>query len=106
LDCCDNAPLWVRNQRNSWHGADFGYYSLAGLGDYYRQYTETLGGVDDSAGRVLTLLRERGWLDSTLVVYMGDNGFAWGEHGLMDKRTAYEESMLSIIRIAPSLRCE
>jgi N-acetylglucosamine-6-sulfatase len=42
---------------------------------------------------VLTLLRERGWLDSTLVVYMGDNGFAWGEHGLMDKRTAYEESM-------------
>jgi N-acetylglucosamine-6-sulfatase len=24
---------------------------------------------------------------------MGDNGFAFGEHGLIDKRTAYEESM-------------
>ena len=32
-------------------------------------------------------------LDSTLVIYMGDNGFAFGEHGLIDKRTAYEESM-------------
>jgi N-acetylglucosamine-6-sulfatase len=32
-------------------------------------------------------------LDETLVVYMGDNGFAFGEHGLIDKRTAYEESM-------------
>jgi N-acetylglucosamine-6-sulfatase len=28
-----------------------------------------------------------------LIVYMGDNGFAFGEHGLIDKRTAYEESM-------------
>ena len=24
---------------------------------------------------------------------MGDNGFAFGEHGLIDKRTSYEESM-------------
>lgn len=100
-DCCDNAPMWVRNQRNSWHGADFGYYGWSGLGDFYRQYTETLLGVDDSVGRVLTHLRERGMLDSTLVVYMGDNGFAWGEHGLMDKRTAYEESM----RVPLLMRC-
>ena len=38
-------------------------------------------------------LQKRGELDSTLVIYMGDNGFAFGEHGLIDKRTAYEESM-------------
>jgi N-acetylglucosamine-6-sulfatase len=44
-------------------------------------------------GRVLDYLQSEGLLDSTLVVYMGDNGFAFGEHGLIDKRTAYEESM-------------
>ena len=32
-------------------------------------------------------------LDDTLVIFMGDNGFAFGEHGLIDKRTAYESSM-------------
>ena len=39
------------------------------------------------------LCASAGQLDSTLIVYMGDNGFAFGEHGLIDKRMAYEESM-------------
>jgi N-acetylglucosamine-6-sulfatase len=87
------APMWVQNQRNSWHGVDYPYHSDLDLASYYRRYAETLRGVDDSVGRVVALLRERGLLESTLIVYMGDNGFAFGEHGLIDKRTAYEESM-------------
>jgi N-acetylglucosamine-6-sulfatase len=72
---------------------EFPYHSDLDVAEYYRRYAETLLGVDDSVGRVLEVLRERGQLDSTLVIYMGDNGFAFGEHGLIDKRTAYEESM-------------
>ena len=60
---------------------------------FYRRYAETLLAVDESVGRIVASLRERGLLDSTLVMFMGDNGFAFGEHGLIDKRTAYEESM-------------
>ena len=86
-------PIWVQNQRNSWHGVDFPYHSDLDIAEYYKQYAETLLGVDDSVGRLLEELERRGQLDSTLVVYMGDNGFAFGEHGLIDKRTAYEESM-------------
>lgn len=86
-------PTWVQNQTNSWHGIEYPYHSNLNIAEYYRLYAETLCGVDDSTGRVLDALRERGDLDSTLVVYMGDNGFAFGEHGLIDKRTAYEESM-------------
>ena len=86
-------PMWVQNQRNSWHGVDYPYHSTLNIEEYYRQYAETLCAVDDSVGRVLALLERRGELDSTLVIYMGDNGFAFGEHGLIDKRTAYEESM-------------
>jgi N-acetylglucosamine-6-sulfatase len=44
-------------------------------------------------GKLIDLLKAKGWFDSTLIVFMGDNGFAFGEHGLIDKRTAYEESM-------------
>jgi N-acetylglucosamine-6-sulfatase len=96
-----NRPMWVQNQRNSWHGVDFPYHSDLNIGEYYKQYAETLMGVDDSVGRILQALRERGELDSTLILYMGDNGFAFGEHGLIDKRTAYEES----IRVPMLARC-
>jgi N-acetylglucosamine-6-sulfatase len=88
-----NRPMWVQNQRNSWHGVDYPYHSTLDIEDYYKRYAECLCAVDESVGRVLALLKKRGELESTLVIYMGDNGFAFGEHGLIDKRTAYEESM-------------
>lgn len=88
-----HAPIWVQNQRNSWHGVDFPYHSDLDVADYYRRYCETLLAVDESVGRVLAALKERGQLEDTVVVYMGDNGFGFGEHGLIDKRTAYEWSM-------------
>ena len=37
-------------------------------------------------------LKEMGIYDETLVIYMGDNGYMFGEHGLIDKRVAYETS--------------
>jgi N-acetylglucosamine-6-sulfatase len=86
-------PRWVRDQRSSWHGVDYPYHGTLDVGQYFKDYAETLLGVDDSLGRVLETLRQQGLLESTLVIYMGDNGFAFGEHGLIDKRTAYEESM-------------
>lgn len=88
-----NAPMWLRNQRNSWHGIDFPYHSTLDIEEYYKRYAETLSGVDESIGRILNYLKKAGLDRSTLIVYMGDNGFQFGEHGLIDKRTAYEESM-------------
>lgn len=69
-------------------------------------YYETLRGVDDSAGRVLAFLDEHGLAENTMIVYAGDNGYFWGEHGLIDKRYAYEESvrvphLLRFPRLAP-----
>ena len=87
------APMWVRNQRNSWHGVDFPYHGVLNIDEYYKRYAETLLAVDEGVGRVVDLLSRKGLLDSTLIIFMGDNGFAFGEHGLIDKRTAYEESM-------------
>ncbi|RCR67499.1 sulfatase family protein [Larkinella punicea] len=89
----NDAPMWLQNQRNSWHGVEYPYHSQLDIGMYYKRYAETLAGVDASVGRVLDYLQKEGMLESTLVVYMGDNGFMFGEHGLIDKRTAYETSM-------------
>jgi N-acetylglucosamine-6-sulfatase len=86
-------PAWVRAMRHSWHGVDYMYNEQISFDDFYQQYLETLLGVDNSIGRILDYLKESGQDKETLVIYMGDNGFAFGEHGLIDKRTAYEESM-------------
>jgi N-acetylglucosamine-6-sulfatase len=86
-------PRWVKDQRNSTHGVDFPDQDVVPIEVKYRKYCETLRAVDDSVARVMDELERRNQLDSTLFAYMGDNGFAWGEHGLQDKRTAYEESM-------------
>lgn len=95
-------PMWARNQRNSWHGADFPFHNTLGEAeDIYRRYCEAMLAVDESTGRVLDALREAGLYDSTLVVYMGDNGHLWGENHLIDKRTAYEAS----IRVPLLMQC-
>ena len=89
----EGKPMWVRNQRNSWHGVDFPYHSSLDVQSYKMQYHRTLSAVDDSLGRLLAWLEESQRLDDTIVVLMGDNGFMFGEHGLIDKRNAYEESI-------------
>jgi arylsulfatase A-like enzyme len=86
-------PRWVKEQRNSWHGVDYMYHGQMDYDEFYRRYCEALLGVDDSIGRVLDYLEKAGLAESTLVFYMGDNGFSFGEHGLIDKRHMYEESM-------------
>lgn len=86
-------PQWVRNQRYSWHGVDYMYHGDIAFDDFYRRYLETLQSVDESIARVMDWVKENKLENNTMIVYMGDNGFSFGEHGLIDKRHAYEESM-------------
>jgi len=86
-------PAWVRAQRNSWHGVDGMYNGDCDFDTFTRAYAETLRGVDDSVARLVDVLREKGLLESTLFIFTSDNGFQFGEHGLIDKRTMYEASI-------------
>lgn len=92
-DDTENKPMWVQNQRNSWHGIDYPYHSDLDIIEYKRRYLQTLTAVDDSLGRVQSWLESKDLADNTIIVFMSDNGFLFGEHGLIDKRNAYEESM-------------
>jgi N-acetylglucosamine-6-sulfatase len=92
-DTRPGVPMWVKNQRNSWHGIEFPYHTKLDFENYYRTYCETLLAVDDSVGRLLLWLDEHGQSENTVVFFLSDNGFLWGEHGLIDKRCSYEESI-------------
>ncbi|MFP4500707.1 MAG: sulfatase [Candidatus Hydrogenedentota bacterium] len=86
-------PEWVREQRDSWHGVDGMYNEQVDFDGFVKRYAEALKAVDDSVGRIVETLRETGQLDDTLIVFTSDNGFQFGEHGLIDKRTFYEASI-------------
>ncbi len=86
-------PRWVDDQRFGWHGVEFPYQGRIDFDAFYRRYAETLLALDENVGRVLDYLQEHGLAENTLVLYLGDNGFLLGEHGLIDKRNAYEPSI-------------
>ena len=88
-----DVPDWVKKQRYSWHGVDYMYHGEMDFDEFYRNYCETLLAVDESIGEIIAYLEENGLMENTTIFYMGDNGFSFGEHGLIDKRQAYEESM-------------
>ncbi len=56
-------------------------------------YFRCISAADDCLGRLLEALDELGFTENTVVVYTSDNGYYLGEHGLGDKRSAYDESM-------------
>lgn len=97
-------PKWVRAQRYSWHGVDNMYDGQIPFDSFYHLYLETLMAVDESIAQVLDWVVKNNLQENTLVVYMGDNGFLFGEHGLIDKRNAYEESMrVPLLAWAPGM---
>jgi len=94
-------PLWVMRQRASWHGVDDMYFKKMTLEEVIRQYARCMLGIEDGVAAVVRTLKELGLYESTLIILAGDNGFLFGEHGLIDKRCMYEES----IRIPMILSC-
>jgi N-acetylglucosamine-6-sulfatase len=97
-------PEWVRRRRPTRHGVDGAIGGDLPFDELYRRYCQCLIGIDDSVGQVLNELENAKLLNDTLVVYMGDNGYMWGEHGLIDKRAMYESSIrVPLIAHCPSL---
>jgi arylsulfatase A-like enzyme len=86
-------PAWVKRQRASWHGVDDMYFKAMSLTEVVRDYNRAMLAVDESVAALVKTLKELGLFESTLIVFAGDNGFLFGEHGLIDKRCMYEESI-------------
>ena len=53
----------------------------------------TLMSVDDLVSQVFATLDANGETSDTLAIFMSDNGYEWGEHGLDTKGFAYDESV-------------
>lgn len=97
-------PDWVKRARESVIGVDGMHNGTFTYDRFYRQYCRTIMAVDESVGRILDELEKRRVLEDSLVIYMSDNGFLFGEHGLTDKRNMYEPSLrVPMIAHCPAL---
>ncbi|MCA9861988.1 MAG: sulfatase [Thermomicrobiales bacterium] len=65
----------------------------ADMAAYHRSRLQTLLSVDELVARVVAKLEESGALANTYILFTSDNGYALGEHRLMqEKGSAYSES--------------
>jgi len=67
-----------------------------GTGDdeeFHRDQLRTLLSVDRAIGQLVDKIESLGRLDNTVIVFLSDNGFMWGEHSVHQKGMAYEESV-------------
>ncbi|MBW2412559.1 MAG: sulfatase [Deltaproteobacteria bacterium] len=95
-DLYDNVDLKLPPESDTWNTMTRNHLFVGALfpmNILYREYCETVVSVDEQVGRILEQLEQMNILDDTIIIYAGDNGHFWGEHGLYDKRLAYEESI-------------
>lgn len=67
--------------------------NVTGLGNDTRNYMRLISAADAQVGRILDWLTALNIDEDTVVIFVSDNGYFLGEHGLGDKRAAYEESL-------------
>ncbi len=58
-----------------------------------RNYYRLVAGMDREIGRILNALAEAGRSHNTIVVFASDNGYLWGERGLVWKWFPFDESI-------------
>ena len=76
----------------------------AGTQEEIRCRAAMMASVDEGVGMLLAALERQGRLDNTCIVFLGDNGYFFGEHALgPERRFAYEEGIRSpfVIRYPP-----
>jgi arylsulfatase A-like enzyme len=57
------------------------------------RHLRALMSVDDLVADIFKQLEEEGELDNTIAFFLSDNGFLWGEHGIIGKRSPYTDSV-------------
>ena len=66
----------------------------SGTQEEIRRRAAMMASVDEGVGMILENLERQGIAENTLILFLGDNGFFFGEHGLgAERRFAYEEGI-------------
>lgn len=99
-DDLNGKPEYLKLARNRARAIEYGYEDPAKIRSHIRDYSASVEQMDAAVGRVLDELEQRKLTENTWVIFMGDNGWFLGEHGMTSKVLPYEESMRVPMAIA------
>lgn len=66
--------------------------SIEQIKQFTKAYYATISHLDDQIGQVMVELNKKSLLDNTVIIFLSDNGYFLGNHGLGNKITMQEES--------------
>ncbi|MBE0652200.1 MAG: sulfatase-like hydrolase/transferase [Bacteroidales bacterium] len=67
--------------------------SVSVIKDFTKAYYATISHLDRQIGDLVEVLKEEGLYDNTIIIFLSDNGYFLGNHGLGNKITMHEESV-------------
>ena len=95
----DNGELKIRDEQLAAHPR-----TAAEMRRHLADYYATISHLDHEVGRVLDVVRERGWADNMVIIFSSDQGLAiGGRHGLMGKQNLYEHVKPPLIFAGPGI---
>ena len=72
--------------------------------DFEKNFLRCVKSLDRSVGNIMQTLKDLDLDENTVVIFLSDNGYLWGEHGLGGKWLLYEESIrVPLIIHAPGM---
>jgi arylsulfatase A-like enzyme len=95
IEGADGEPVLARKALGKEVGDDPSRDQGRTLSSWVRQYHQAVRSLDEGMGKVLAALEASGQLESTLVVFTSDQGYAWGQHGFRSKLAPYDANIRS-----------
>jgi arylsulfatase A-like enzyme len=83
----------IHGNRQAWNGVDYTEFTDAHKQKIRAHYAASVAQIDYEVGQILDALRERGLLESTIILFTSDHGDYLGDHDLIGKGSFYEGSI-------------
>ena len=98
-------PPYLGDSRFRRRALQYGYDHEEGIRGHLRAYYAAITDMDAALGRVFKAVETTGLAGRTTLVFMGDNGWAMGDHGLTSKVLPYEPMFrVPLIVAGPGVR--
>lgn len=105
LAAANTKPPALNAVRNRTQALQYGYDKPERIRAHSREYFAAISEMDDALAPLWEAIETEKLWDNTYVIFLGDNGWMLGEHGLTSKVLAYKpSSQIPLMMAGPGIR--